>query len=89
VVAACSPKTHEGIFMDTLEGTGLNKYLFEMANIRNQDSWVHSQTPMQATAKAKQLVAMATARAATLNPLTEKVIPVNPRALVIGGGVPE
>ena len=87
VVAACSPKTHEGIFMDTLEGTGLNKYLFEMANIRNQDSWVHSQTPMQATAKAKQLVAMAAARAATLNPLTEKVIPVNPRALVIGGGV--
>ena len=87
VVAACSPKTHEGIFMDTLEGTGLNKYLFEMANIRNQDSWVHSQTPMQATAKAKQLVAMAVARAATFNPLTEKVIPVNPRALVIGGGV--
>ena len=87
VVAACSPKTHEGIFMDTLEGTGLNKYLFEMANIRNQDSWVHSQTPMQATAKAKQLVAMAAARAATLNPLAEKVIPVNPRALVIGGGV--
>jgi heterodisulfide reductase subunit A-like polyferredoxin len=87
VVAACSPKTHEGIFMDTLEGTGLNKYLFEMANIRNQDSWVHSQTPMQATAKAKQLVAMAAARAATLNPLTEKVIPVNPRALVVGGGV--
>ena len=87
VVAACSPKTHEGIFMDTLEGTGLNKYLFEMANIRNQDSWVHSQTPRQATAKAKQLVAMAAARAATLNPLVEKVIPVNPRALVIGGGV--
>jgi len=87
VVAACSPKTHEGIFMDTLEGTGLNKYLFEMANIRNQDSWVHSQTPGQATAKAKQLVAMATARAASLHPLAEKVIPVNPRALVIGGGV--
>jgi heterodisulfide reductase subunit A-like polyferredoxin len=87
VVAACSPKTHEGIFMDTLEGTGLNKYLFEMANIRNQDSWVHSQTPEQATVKAKQLVAMAAARAATLNPLAEKVIPVNPRALVIGGGI--
>ncbi len=87
VVAACSPKTHEGIFMDALEGIGLNKYLFEMANIRNQDSWVHSQTPGQATVKAKQLVAMAAARAATLNPLAEKVIPVNPRALVIGGGV--
>ncbi len=50
---------------------------------------MYSQTPMQATAKAKQLVAMATARAATLNPLAEKVIPVNPRALVIGGGGPE
>ncbi len=87
VVAACSPKTHEGIFMDTLEGTGRNKYLLEMANIRNQDSWVHSSTPDKATAKAKQLVAMGAARAATLNPLAEKVIPVNPRALVIGGGV--
>jgi heterodisulfide reductase subunit A-like polyferredoxin len=87
VVAACSPKTHEGIFMDTLEATGLNKYLVEMANIRNQDSWVHSQAPLRATAKAKQLVSMAVARAATLNPLREKIIPVNPRGLVIGGGV--
>jgi heterodisulfide reductase subunit A-like polyferredoxin len=87
VVAACSPKTHEGIFMDTLEATGRNKYLLEMANIRNQDSWVHSSIPDKATAKAKQLVAMGAARAATLNPLAEKVIPVNPRALVIGGGV--
>jgi heterodisulfide reductase subunit A-like polyferredoxin len=87
VVAACSPKTHEGIFMDTLEATGRNKYLLEMANIRNQDSWVHAQSPQRATAKAKELVDMAAARAATLNPLQEKVIPVNQRALVIGGGV--
>jgi len=87
VVAACSPKTHEGIFMDTLEATGRNKYLLEMANIRNQDSWVHSQSPQRATEKAKELVHMAVARAETLGPLKEKVIPVNQRALVIGGGV--
>jgi heterodisulfide reductase subunit A-like polyferredoxin len=86
VVAACSPKTHEGIFMETLQATGLNKYLLEMANIRNQDSWVHSQAPAKATEKAKQLVAMGVARAATLQPLQEKIIPVIPRALVIGGG---
>ena len=87
VVAACSPKTHEGIFMDTLEATGRNKYLLEMANIRNQDSWVHAQSPGRATVKAKELVGMAAARAGTLTPLHEKVIPVNPRALVVGGGV--
>ncbi|HVN42302.1 MAG TPA: FAD-dependent oxidoreductase, partial [Steroidobacteraceae bacterium] len=87
VVAACSPKTHEGIFMDTLAATGRNKYLLEMANIRNQDSWVHTQSPARATLKAKELVGMAVARADTLTPLREKVIPVNPRALVVGGGV--
>ena len=87
VVAACSPKTHEGIFMDTLEATGRNKYLLEMANIRNQDSWVHAQSPLRATTKARELVDMATARAGTLQPLREKIIPVNPRALVVGGGV--
>ncbi len=87
VVAACTPKTHEGIFMDTLEASGLNKYLFEMANIRNQNSWVHADNPELATQKAKSLVKMAVARAAKLRPLQEKVIPVNQRALVIGGGV--
>jgi len=87
VVAACTPKTHEGIFMDTLEACGLNKYLFEMANIRNQGSWVHADQPSQATEKAKYLVHMATARAAVLNPLTEEKIPINQRAVVIGGGV--
>ena len=87
VVASCTPKTHEGIFMDTLEACGLNKYLFEMANIRNQDSWVHKDDPTAATEKAKDLVRMAVARVATLFPLHEKVIPVNKRALVIGGGV--
>ena len=87
VVSACSPKTHEPIFMSTMEACGLNKYLFEMANIRNQDSWVHSAEPEVATAKAKKLVRMSVARAANLRPLKEKVIPVNKKALVIGGGV--
>ncbi len=87
VVAACTPKTHEPIFMDTLVAMGLNKYLFEMANIRNQNSWVHSDNPPAATQKAKDLVAMAVARVSTLKPLQERAIPVKNRALVIGGGV--
>jgi heterodisulfide reductase subunit A-like polyferredoxin len=87
VVSACSPKTHEPIFMDTLEACGVNKYLFEMANIRNQDSWVHADTPEVATEKAKDLVRMSVARAANLRALQEKVIPVTKSALVIGGGV--
>jgi heterodisulfide reductase subunit A2 len=87
VVAACTPKTHEPIFMETLEACGLNRYLFEMANIRNQNSWVHGQDPADATEKAKVLVKMAVARAVTLKQLWDKKIPVNQRALVIGGGV--
>jgi heterodisulfide reductase subunit A-like polyferredoxin len=87
VVASCSPKTHEPIFQDTLQKCGLNKYLFEMANIRNQDSWCHSDQPELATQKAKELVRMSIARAVTLDPLHEKKIPVNQRALVVGGGV--
>ena len=87
VVASCTPKTHEGIFMDTLEKSGLNKYLFEMANIRNQNSWMHFHEPEKATNKAKDLVKMAVARAATLTPLHEKRITVTVRALVIGGGI--
>ncbi len=87
VVASCTPKTHEGIFMDTLQSCGLNKYLFEMANIRNQNAWIHSDMPEKATEKAKKLVKMAVARVATLYPLHEKIIPVTRRALIIGGGV--
>jgi heterodisulfide reductase subunit A-like polyferredoxin len=87
VVAACSPKTHEPIFQDTMEACGVNKYLFEMANIRNQDSWVHSDEKEDATDKAKDLVRMSVARASTLHPLNEKKIPVIQRGLVIGGGV--
>jgi heterodisulfide reductase subunit A-like polyferredoxin len=87
VVASCSPKTHEQMFMETLEACGLNRYLFEMANIRNQDSWIHANNPDQATKKAKDLVRMSVARAAALHTLEEKVVPINHRALVIGGGV--
>ena len=87
VVASCSPKTHEAMFMETLEACGINKYLFEMANIRNQDSWIHSKDPEVATKKAKDLVRMSVARAATLKTLHEKVVPINKQALVIGGGI--
>ena len=87
VVASCTPKTHEGIFMDTLEDAGLNKYLFEMANIRNQDSWMHYHEPDKATKKAKDLIRMAVSRVATLGPLHDKRISVIDKALVIGGGV--
>jgi heterodisulfide reductase subunit A-like polyferredoxin len=87
VVASCSPKTHAPMFMETLEACGLNRYLFEMANIRNQDSWVHAYNPELATAKARDLVGMAVSRAVRLKPLHGKVIPVNKRALVVGGGI--
>lgn len=87
VVASCSPKTHEPMFMETLEACGLNKYLFEMANIRNQNSWIHSKDPDAATIKAKDLVRMAVARATTLQTLQEKKVPINKQALVLGGGI--
>jgi len=87
VVAACSPRTHEPLFQETMQACGLNKFLFEMANIRNQDSWVHSAEPAAATDKAKDLVRMAVARVALLKPLRAKRITINKRALVIGGGV--
>lgn len=87
VVAACSPRTHEPLFQETLINASLNKYLFEMANIRNQDSWVHAQKPDVATEKAKDLVRMAVAKSALLTPLQEAELPVTPTALVVGGGV--
>ncbi len=75
VVASCSPRTHEPLFQDNLRKAGLNKYLFEMANIRDQDSWVHQGNPELATEKAKELVRMAVARAAVLEPLTRNARP--------------
>ena len=86
VVASCTPLTHEPLFRDSLRQAGLNPYLFEMANIRNQCSWVHSQDRPGATAKAKRLVGMATARASLLEPQTMVQVPVQQRALVVGGG---
>ena len=69
IVAACTPRTHEALFQETLRDAGLNKYLFEMANIRNQCSWVHSKEREEATEKAKDLVRMAAARAELIEPL--------------------
>ena len=87
VVAACTPRTHEPLFQETLKNAGLNPYLFEMANIRNQCTWVHSQDKAQATEKAKDLLAMAVARANRLESLSAATVEMNPRVLVIGGGV--
>lgn len=87
VVAACTPRTHEGLFQETLISAGLNKYLLEMANIRNHDSWVHADDPAAATEKAKDLVRMAVAKSALLDPLQEMNLPVARAALVVGGGV--
>ncbi len=87
VVAACTPRTHEPIFRKVLEGEGLNKYLFEMANIRDQDSWVHAHDKEGATAKAMKCVDSAVAKAKNLMPLEDKYVDVTKAALVIGGGV--
>ena len=87
VVAACTPRTHEPLFQETLIEGGLNKYLFEMANIRNQDSWVHAGDPEAATVKAKDLVRMAVSKAALLEPLQETEVEVTQSGLVVGGGV--
>ena len=87
VVASCTPRLHEPTFRRTIEEAGLNKYLFEMANIREHCSWVHMHEPEKATAKAKDLVRMAVARSALLKPQDETVVPVTRKALIIGGGV--
>ncbi len=87
VVAACTPRTHEGLFQETLINAGLNKYLFEMANIRNHDSWVHANDPDAATEKAKDLVRMAVAKAGLLSPLRQSDLPISQSALIVGGGV--
>ncbi len=87
VIASCTPRTHEPIFRDTLRDAGLNQYLLEMANIRDQCSWVHSQDPEAATDKAKDLVRMAVGRASMLQPLSEETVPIDNAALVVGGGI--
>ena len=87
VVAACTPRTHEPLFQGTLEASGLNPYLFEFCNIREQCSWVHQRAPAEATEKAKQLVRMGVAKASRLEPLEKSKLAVNHAALIIGGGV--
>ena len=87
VVAACSPRTHEVLFQKTLQDAGINKYLFEMANIRNQCSWVHSAHKQDASKKAKNLIQMAVSKASLLEPLYEQEMAMNRSALVIGGGL--
>jgi heterodisulfide reductase subunit A-like polyferredoxin len=87
IVSSCTPRTHEPIFRDTIRQAGLNPYLFEMANIRDQDSWVHAQWPERATAKARDLTRMAVARARRLEPLYTQEQSLFHSALIIGGGI--
>jgi heterodisulfide reductase subunit A len=86
-VASCSPRTHEPLFRETVKEAGLNPYLCEMANIRDQCSWVHMHEPQAATEKAKTLVRMGIAKIFLLDPLQQKYVDVNHNALVIGGGL--
>ncbi len=87
VVAACSPRMHEGTFRNAVEKAGLNPYLFEMANIREHSSWVHPDDPEGATEKAKTLVRMAVAKARLLEPIEKSTAEVTKKVLVIGGGI--
>jgi heterodisulfide reductase subunit A2 len=87
VVAACTPRTHEPLFRDTLREGGINPYFFDMANIREHCSWVHSKEKEDATRKAKEIVRMSVARTALLEPLQEFELPVDKRSLVVGGGL--
>ncbi len=87
VVCACTPRTHEPLFQGMLQSAGLNRYLFEFANIREHCSWVHQKEPALATEKAKDLAKMAVAKVVRLEPLSRMSLPINNDALVIGGGV--
>jgi len=87
VIAACSPRTHEPLFQETLKDAGLNRCLIEMVNIRDQCSWVHANEPEAATQKAEDLVRMGVAKSRHSKPLPEQTVPVTPRALVLGGGI--
>jgi heterodisulfide reductase subunit A len=87
VIASCTPKLHEPTFRACVKAAGLNPYLMEMANLREHCAWVHQKDPAGATAKAKDLVGSAVARARRLEPLEEMKFPVHKHALVIGGGI--
>jgi heterodisulfide reductase subunit A len=87
IVAACSPRTLEPLFRDTVREAGLNQYYYDMANIREHCSWVHSKEKEEATQKANDIIRMSVARACHLEPLQEIDLPVNKAALVVGGGI--
>ncbi|NNG01599.1 MAG: CoB--CoM heterodisulfide reductase iron-sulfur subunit A family protein [Desulfobacteraceae bacterium] len=87
VIGGCSPRTHESLFQDTLMQAGLNKYMLEIANIRDQNAWVHADRPEDATRKAKELIRMASAGVVESHPLIDHILELNQSALVIGGGV--
>jgi heterodisulfide reductase subunit A len=87
VVAACTPRTHEPLFQETIRNAGVNAYLFDMANIRNQCTWVHSEDKAAATEKAKDLVRMAVSRTALLEPIPDLAVEIDKSALVVGGGI--
>ena len=87
IVASCTPRTHEPLFQETIREAGLNRYLFQMANIRDQCSWVHMNQPEEATEKAKDLVRMAVNKAREIEPIERIRLSVTPKALVIGGGI--
>ncbi len=87
VLASCSPRLHEPTFRKMMQAAGLNPYLLEMANLREQCSWVHMKEPKSATQKATDLVKMAVSRVKLLWPLTEETLPLTKRTLILGGGV--
>jgi heterodisulfide reductase subunit A2 len=87
VVAACTPRTHEPLFRDTLREAGINQCFYDMANIREHCSWVHSKEKEKATRKARDIIRMSAARSCLPEPLREYDLPVNKTALVVGGGV--
>jgi len=87
VVASCTPRTHEPLFRETIRAAGLNPYLFELADIREQCSWCHMGQGEEATKKAKELVSMSIEKALRLMPVETASVPVTPRALVVGGGI--
>ncbi|MFW9826998.1 MAG: FAD-dependent oxidoreductase [Candidatus Thorarchaeota archaeon] len=87
IVASCTPRTHEPLFQETIREAGLNRYLFQMANIRDQCSWVHMNQPEEATQKAKDLVRMAVNKARRIAPIDRIKLGVTKKAMVIGGGI--
>jgi heterodisulfide reductase subunit A len=87
IIAACSPRTLDPLFRDTIREAGLNQYYYDLANIREHCSWVHAKEKEEATEKAKDIIRMSVARAALLEPLQEIDLPINKAALVVGGGI--